>query len=344
MNNYFCVLPFFSYEKSLGSDQNIYCCRLVAGTNIQEVQQAIKNKQRSSACAACWKLEDQGLQSERQIHNQTFDYYADCDLELIEQDAVVNGFSPKIIKLATSTLCNGTCITCGYRSSTAWAKLENQSAINYNVMDTSKINFKEIVQLSFVGGEPLLEKKNFSILEELVSLGNTDCFISLVTNGSISINQKHLSLLSRFKNINICVSIDGIGTRFEYIRWPLKWNQLEHNLRQFDQITQNLSVSCMISNLNIFYYTELIDFFESNQLKYLCKPVLNPSYFAPGNLSDHFKTQVLANNKKYLDQVKSFLEYGPVVLEKFWQEIDRQDKLKGINIENYLPQLATTRI
>jgi sulfatase maturation enzyme AslB (radical SAM superfamily) len=343
MNNYFCVLPFFSYECESNKTQNVYCCRLPAGTDIADVQTAIKNKQRSPACATCWKLEDQGLESERMIHNRTFDHYADRDLELVEQDAVAHGFIPKIIKITTSNLCNGTCVTCNAGNSTAWAKLENQD-IKYKIVDTSTINFKDIIQLSFVGGEPLLEKKNFDILEEIVRLGNTNCFVSIVTNGSIHLTHTQLAVLSKFKNLNICLSIDGVGDQFEYIRWPLKWSKLQHNLNQFKQIAQHVSVSCMISNLNIFYYSELIEFFETNQIDYLCKQIVDPPYFAPGNLPEEFKQQVLEKNKKYHHEVSAFLNYGGGQLEKFWQEIDRQDQLKDISIRDYLPELATTRI
>jgi len=345
MNDYFCVLPFFSYEGSqqLIKDKNIYCCRLPTGTNIHDVQTAIKNKQRSPACKICWDLEDQGLDSERKIHNRTFDYYADRDIDLVEQNAVAHGYSPKIIKLATSSLCNGACMTCGPDSSSAWAALENRSSF-YNTMDTSAIDFENIIQLSFVGGEPLLEKKNFEILEKLIELGNTKCFISIVTNGSIELTTKQLNILNKFKNLNICLSIDGIARQFEYIRWPLKWSRLELNLKQFKQITQHVNVSCMISNLNIFYYTEMIDFFKDNKLNYLCKKIIVPKYFAPGNLSADFKQQVVENNKKYHMEVKAFLTHGDQWLEKFWAEIDRQDQLKKISIKDYLPELAATRI
>jgi hypothetical protein len=88
----------------------------------------------------------------------------------------------------------------------------------------------------------------------------------------------------------------------------------------------------------------LIDFFESNQLKYLCKQIVDPEYFAPGNLPEQFKQQVLKNNRKYHNEVSAFLSYGEEMFEKFWEEIDRQDQLKGIDIKDYLPELAATRI
>jgi len=105
-----------------------------------------------------------------------------------------------------------------------------------------------------------------------------------------------------------------------------------------------VNVSCMISNLNIFYYTEMIDFFKDNKLNYLCKKIIVPKYFAPGNLSADFKQQVVENNKKYHMEVKAFLTHGDQWLEKFWAEIDRQDQLKKISIKDYLPELAATRI
>mgnify|MGYP003704344847 CR=1 FL=1 len=62
-----------------------------------------------------------------------------------------------------------------------------------------------------------------------------------------------LLIISNFKNLNICVSIDGTGSVFEYLRYPLKWNKLTENLKKFKAITPMVSVSAMISNLNIFF-------------------------------------------------------------------------------------------
>jgi MoaA/NifB/PqqE/SkfB family radical SAM enzyme len=349
MNDYFCVLPFFSVELSHKLNKNIYCCRLSQNTDITEVQKSILNFERSPNCSACWQLEDQGLPSERQIHNSTFDFYSDCDIDKIEQDVRSGNYGPQIIKLATSNLCNGTCITCGSTSSSAWAALENQP-IQYEIInDThiSHINWAKIVQLSFVGGEPLLEKRNFKILQNLIDLGNTNCFISLVTNGSLEITERQLEILSKFTNLNICVSIDGTDQIFEYTRYPLQWSVLLKNLQSFKSITSNLSVSCMISNLNIFYYDNIIDFFKQQDLSYLCKQIEYPDIYAPGNLPEEFKELVIKQNPKYANEVTGFLSYGTYSVQKFkdfCDEISRQDQLKNISIDNYLPELATFKI
>jgi len=347
MNNYFCVLPFFSYETSQNGPENIYCCRLLPGTKIDQVQQSILQQERSPACATCWKLEDNQSPSERQLHNSAFDYYADQDIERIEQDVRDGKYQTKIVKLSTSNLCNGTCVTCNRGSSSAWAALENQPIDYVKIMNSTlgDIDWAEITQLSLVGGEPLLEKKNFQILQNLIDQNNTDCFVSIVTNGSVELSRSQLAVLSKFSNLNICLSIDGIEKSFEYMRWPLQWNTLTKNINIFKRQARYVSVSCMISNLNIMYFDQLINFFNEQNINYLCKQIESPRYFAPGNLPDDYKQLVLERNHSKL--VQGFLQCGQYSSELFqrcWTEIDRQDSLKKISINDYLPEFALTRI
>ncbi len=310
------------------------------GTNIENVRNNIKNKTQSAECSTCWKLENQGIKSERQIHNETLDYLFDVSIENLEVASTSTGFNPLSIKIATSNLCNGQCITCNSHYSSAWANLENKT-INYKKLDYLKmdVDWAKIISLSFVGGEPLLEKLNFEILERLIELGNYDCFISIVTNGSLALSNKQKEILSKFKKLNICISIDGTGSVFEYLRYPLKWGTLQSNITEFKKLTSNISVSCMISNINVFYYTDLIDFFKDNQLEYACKQITDPAIFAPGNLPDNVKQLVIQKNSKYSNEVRAFLNcgsYSESMYTAFKQELDRQDKIKNIDRKNYI--------
>jgi sulfatase maturation enzyme AslB (radical SAM superfamily) len=344
MNNYYCVLPYYSVETEFQApSKNIFCCRLRPGTNIEDVRRSIENKERSPACSTCWALEDRGLKSERQIHNETMDYLLDLNLDNIENASITKGFQPVKIKIATSNLCNGQCVTCNSSLSSSWAALEGKSSRyrSFNINELG-INWKEIVSLSFVGGEPLLEKQNFTVLETLIAEGNTNCFISFVTNGSVELSEHQIEILSQFPKLNMCVSIDGVGNSFEYMRFPLQWNRLLTNIGLFKDICE-VSVSCMISNLNIYYYSQFVDFFKDNNINYLCKQVEDPAIFSPGNLPDQAKDMVRNNNTKYMSEVDSFLSTGTYSVEKFdrlKREIARQDALKGISIRDYMPDVA----
>lgn len=346
MNNYFCVLPFFSVETSIeNTDKNIYCCRLSPGSDINKVRNDIKDKKRSKSCSTCWALEDAGLLSERQIHNRTLDFLLDLSLENIEKKSLSDGFNPLQIKLTTSNLCNGQCITCNPKSSSSWAMLEGNptkyAKINHDLLDFG-INWSNIVSLSFVGGEPLLEKQNFKILQNLIDLNNTNCFISIVTNGSISLTNKQFEILEQFPNLNICLSIDGTFKSFEYLRYPLKWDKLLENLKMFKSITKNISVSCMISNCNIYFYSDLINFFREQNLNYLMKQIINPFIFNPSNLKQKAKDIILEKNKEHQNEIHGFLymnKFNEKLYESFLLELERQDNLKKIRLKDYCPEL-----
>ena len=332
MNDYFCVLPFYGAEYT-PSGFTTPCCLLPNNTNIEQLQTGMLAGQRPIACQKCWSLEDQGKMSDRQLKNSAFDFYTDRDIRLIEKDCRDGVFLHQILKLYTSNLCNSTCVTCSPSFSSAWAtlkKVKTFEIISQN--EINKIPYKDLVMLSFVGGEPLFEKKNFDILEHLISIDNTDCYISLVTNGSIQLTQKQQNILKQFKNLNICLSIDGIEKRFEYMRYPLKWNILLENIDFFKSLDIDLFVSYTISNLNIFYYNETVEWFNKQELKHNHNLVTYP---------DHFSVNALPEKIKLGIKQELFGQHSPdddANFSLFLKEIKQQDQLKNISIKDYLPE------
>jgi sulfatase maturation enzyme AslB (radical SAM superfamily) len=333
MNNYFCVLPFFGYEYT-PSGFTTPCCLLPKDTNIKQLQTEMLSRQRPVACQKCWKLEDQGLPSNRQIKNSTFDLYKNRDLNYIEDDCREGKFNSQIIQLYTSNLCNSTCITCGPQASTAWAtlkKIKTFEIIDQTILDS--LVYEDLVILTFVGGEPFYENRNFEILQKLIDVGNTDCYISFVTNGSTNISDKQINILKQFKNLDICLSIDGIGPVFEYLRYPLKWDKLLENIKLYRGLGIYLSVSYTISNLNVLYHEETVRWFNSENLEYNHNLINYPEYFAPAVLPQSVKDQY--------PQLSAFFTgtSDGELLKKFYAEIALQDELKKIKLEDYLPKV-----
>jgi hypothetical protein len=329
MNDYFCVLPFYGAEYN--NNTTTPCCLLPYNTDIDSLRNEMLAGQRPSACAKCWKLEDQGKRSNRQILNQTFDVVTDRDIAYIEQDCH-QSYSPQIIKLYTSNLCNSTCVTCNPTWSTAWGTLNKKPVydiISSNLLDN--IDYANIKMLSFVGGEPLIEAKNYAVLQKLLDYNNTNCRISVITNGSSKLSAERLELLKKFKHLDFCLSIDGVGPVFEYLRYPLKWTDLLDNIELYRQIGIHLSVSYTISNLNVLYHNETVKWFEEQDLEYNFNIVSDPAHFAPGVLPDSVKLQ-------YPELQGFFNEYRPANLISLRYEIIRQDNLKKINIQDYLPE------
>lgn len=337
MNDYFCVLPFYSHEYSNSSTAPVACCLLPLDTDIIELRNKMLLGKKSSSCRSCWNLEAQGKVSERQLKNQALDFYTDRDINLLEQDCKQGSFSTQIVKLYTSSVCNSTCATCGPEASSAWSKLKG-IPIKYDCLSdtvTKNINYSNIKMLSFVGGEPLYEQKNFTILKQLIEEQNTDCFISFVTNGSVPLTKNQISILEKFKNLNFSLSIDGVGKVFEYLRYPLSWDLLINNINLYRSMGINLSVSYTISNLNIFYYKETINWFNEQNLKFNHNIVNYDKWFSPNSLPSTVKKNLYAN---FL--LRSHTETDDDNFKKFISEIKYQDQLKKISIRDYIPLVA----
>ena len=352
----FCVLPWVGREINW-DNQDTHCCLLPNNYNIDQIKLDLLAGVKTSACQKCWNLEEHGLKSDRQVKNSGLDFYWDRDLESIRQDAVNENLNDILmLKLITSYTCNATCISCNASASSSWAQLNRRDnpeiqLDSYKFIDIDKIktkvDFKKLKMLSLIGGEPLYEKKNFDLLEHLVELGNTNVFLSMVTNGSVKLTPRQKQVLSKFKNINFSISIDGIESVFEYMRYPLKWTDLNNNLTFFRELTDNISSNYTLSNLNILYHNETIEWFDKNNIVYSVNPIYGPSWLQPRALP--------VSIKKLLKLQLSAVDYntfiGPVHTDQdqrnfqlMLEQSKKQDTSKKIHMKDYLPELHSMLI
>ncbi len=306
---------------------------------------------RPSECQKCWNLEDQGIKSDRQVKNETLDYYLDRDIEIIKKDAVEQGEKILMLKLLTSFTCNATCVICGPESSSSWNILSQK--INpiipikqYHLVDLEevkqKVDFKNLVALSLIGGEPLYEKKNLDLLEYVLEQGNDRVFLSIVTNGSVSLNSRWKQILSKFRNINFSVSIDGTERVFEYNRYPLLWKDLETNLDFFKTITDNVSSNYTVSNLNVFDHCASVEWFQSQKINFSINPIYAPPHFSPTALPMSVKESISKTFTSLAPEHQITLthsEQDEINYKIFREKIKQQDHAKGIHMRDYLPDL-----
>lgn len=342
-NPAFCVLPFYGIEYP----KKIACC-LMTPHNIEQVKQQMLDGIRPSACNKCWKLEDMGLQSDRQIKNSMLDYYANSDIGVLYQQAKDNNTSVVSYKIDTSSTCNSTCVTCGPASSTAWHKLESKSrsilpkrpVLITKAASKELINFETAISINFRGGEPLLSKTNFFILEQLIEHNNTDCFITFTTNGSIIPSEYQISLLKQFKNLNFNLSIDGTNKVFEYLRYPLAWTDMLKTIEFCKQMQIDISASYTISNLNVMYHKETTQWFKDNSISYINNIVDSPLHYRPAALPLAAKNRIkeLTLDQEIASLLKDHTARDEINYSSAVIDIKKQDLQKGINIADYLPE------
>jgi sulfatase maturation enzyme AslB (radical SAM superfamily) len=203
-------------------------------------------------------------------------------------------------------------------------------------LDGLLIDYKKAKSINFRGGEPLLSSTNFEILKKLIENKNTDCFVSFTTNGSIKLNQAQIEILSHFKKLNFCLSIDGVGKKFEYLRYPLKWSNLLENIEQYKANNIELSASFTLSNINMLYYSETVEWFNKNKIPFLNNPVYQPDYFSPTSLPKKVKEKIMDKNNSMF--ISTHNDQDDLLFEEFLSKIKEQDLLKNIKMQDYVPE------
>jgi hypothetical protein len=341
MSDTFCVLPW--YSKEIRKDYSGACCLLPVIHNIDDIKNKLLSGQQHPDCKKCWDIESTGATSRRQQENIFLDYKLDRDLEKIQQDCIDNQSTTLLYQITTSNLCNQACVTCNSSFSTKWQELDRQMNIAQEsqppIDDFSKqIDYANAKRIEILGGEPLFDSKTFMILNKLRAHNNTDCVVSFVTNGSIELKRSTVDQLKSFENLNICISIDGIGSVFEYMRWPGRWETLLKNIEQYRTIANNISVSYTISAVNALYYNQTVDWFKQNGLPYNHNIVTNPLWASLANMPIKLK-QMLQHHNNFIAEF-CHMNGEENSMSVLAEQISQQDQAKRISIRDYMPEVA----
>ena len=258
------------------------------------------------------------------------------------------------LHLKFSNLCNFACRMCDPYSSNLLAddlrysgpgydslRKNNKAVIKY--INKESVFYKSIFDclpnlnhLWFSGGETLLQEEVWEILNYLATSGySKNIELQLNTNGSIKLNQQELKVLDSFGNLNLQISIDGIGKLAEYIRTNLVW---EKWIANFDEYKDKLghhsgfSVSIAISTFNIHKIKEIADFFElEKKVPVHFNFVVGPIDSTVGyNISEKAKQHLIEiyTTTRYhrKDEIFSFIRNHPKINVNFLTDlIDARD-------------------
>jgi MoaA/NifB/PqqE/SkfB family radical SAM enzyme len=206
-----------------------------------------------------------------------------------------------------------------------------QWALKGGLLDDIINHIDNVELLYFSGGEPLLNKKHNFILNYLIDK-KLSHNISLIydTNGT-QISKKHIELWHAFKKVSLNFSIDGTYEIDEYIRHPIKFDEVltKFNLLKDTDIKVKLQCALGAHNLpdiiNIFTLQE-----EYNFAGVSVSIVHWPEFMQIKYLSDSIKIKCkqefnkLNNNR--LQDMLSALEFDnskPIELQKYFAQLDR---------------------
>jgi MoaA/NifB/PqqE/SkfB family radical SAM enzyme len=281
---------------------------------LQDLENGIEN----STCEVCWSEEKHGRESKRQRENTR-------TLQIKE--------TPQILDLKLGNTCNLKCRTCNPEISSSW--VTEWYDVNYSHVPKNEFmqKFKKIRQIysaentdfwntleewipqcsviDFYGGEPLLVEKSWEILDKCVLDGYSyDQEIHFNTNATMYLNTKQETALKNFKKVNISLSIDGIGEKFEYMRYPGKWNTALDVIEKYSNLSKQndhirIDFCYTVSIYNIWDIVEFDMFVREHypNIRIYYNMLFHPTQFSITNIPEEIKLVVSKRLLDYSDKL-----------------------------------------
>ena len=238
-----------------------------------------------ASCTKCFDEESQGVASKRMWETGTWIEDGVDIQELITQTQKDGTIPEKLVylDLRLGHTCNLKCVMCSPHDSRKWVEdhkkiyplfqaKELKEQMNW---DQKSFNNKwhenpdfwkemyaqipNLKQVYFAGGEPLMIKEHKWFLEEIIRQGHADKILVRYNTNGLLITDDIIDLWKHFKKVKVGFSIDDIGDRNYYIRYPSDWDIVVKNLHTLDNTPNNIhvSIATAIQILNVKTITEL---------------------------------------------------------------------------------------
>ena len=289
----------------------------------QNLRQAFLDGKKPKECQSCWDEEAAGMRSFR--IQWARDKKVDTSKMLFEPVATSG---PRGMDLKLNNVCNLKCRICGPQASSTFLK-EYQERLNITVegsdywisnkilgtANEEVINkwADDLVHLEITGGEPMASPENIKVLDLLIKSGKAkNITVLLNTNGTLY-NKRFLDYVLQFKEITMCISVDDLGSRLEYERYPTEWDIIQENITKFIELrkTHNnlfLTLCPTVSAFNVYYLVDYLEWANTLGIFTYYNILHYPPSHSVKNLPDKLKEIVSARlTHKDFDIVKNFL-------------------------------------
>lgn len=355
------ILPCCKFQPQLYKDQyNIVTHSIEDYRNSQmlaEVKQQFVIGKWPRGCERCKIEEASNIPSKRQLDLERWQHHYD-EYNLDSNQLLT-------VSIAFGNTCNLKCIICNSTASSKWRQEElelygtaapNIESVRKGVIDSITALAPKLTHLDVHGGEPFLSgiDQHHQLLDYYIESGQSqDITLHYTTNGSIFPDSSWRQRWSHYKAVDLQISIDGVGDRYEYLRYPANWDTLCNNVRQyqlFKLTNANFSVSIAhtVSAYNVLYLDE---FFNWCQSKKLPKPWLGklhwPIHLRPGVWPAEAKSFIVdkLNSSQHQD-VRNWAALlqssdNSMHFEEFCHYTQTHDQYRGLSFTETFPELKS---
>lgn len=265
------------------------------------------------SCDYCWQVENQGGVSDRQGYLDNFDYNT---IGLYQQPR-----EPSTVEVNLGNECNFQCTYCGPQFSSKWQQEQSTNPIKFKTdiqhyrlvkkqdeLIDNNLRFlnkyQELDTLNLIGGEPLLNKKLFKMLDEVDNVKN----LHITTNFSCShkVIDNIIERSQRYHSVKLAISLDSTGLVAEFTRWGMDYDKLISNINYLiDNIRDNIEIRILtlVSALTIVDLDRLTDVVNElkqrhSKLTWRLSYCVSPRIQSFATVKDELKLQALDKIKQ----------------------------------------------
>lgn len=353
---------------------------------LKKIRLSMLKNEKIKECERCYKDEEAGYRSHRINENTLWKINLGNEYDEIINEVLSDGTSLSSIyslDLRLGNTCNLACIMCKPEESSKWL---NESKLLTNINNESLKNewtYKSKIDTSYyewykndkfwediknylpllreiiiAGGEPLLIKQQLEFVKYISQTEYAEnILIRYHTNGTII--PDYFKYWEKFKKVQFFFSVDGVGDLLNFVRYPVKWNDVLNNILKVNEQKHqyNITILYTVHALNIHQLPEFTNIIKNLNLKQykihkenifkLIHPslVYYPEYLHPGVLPPHIKERIynsyvknnMSNNingyDKFMGVVNSMMKEDKYYL--YNTLLDYTNKLKEIRTYDF---------
>jgi hypothetical protein len=309
----------------------------------KEVRRAMINGEWHYLCTKCKIAEESNLQSKKRVgFNKQF--LTDDVIEFVKEtkeDGSIDTskFKMKYWDFRMGNTCNFGCRICTESKNSSFIMLEKKLPKNIAVINATTVgdSFNKILneqlqhceEIHFFGGESMIMKEHWQVLEKLVELNKTDTRLCYNINVStLSYAGKHVfDYWDRLNVVKVQLSIDDIEARAEYQRYGTRWDKILANVDAMAEKFGKIEIISAASAYNVLYLTQLHDYFinryPNTKIIFRHCFVVNPPHMAAFILPEDVKLNVINKIKASVEKHKSDLVKFEQIDTLFWTIMSR---------------------
>ena len=243
----------------------------------------MREGKRPKECDYCWRIEDKTQEYSDRVWKSAANW-SQVDKELIFNSDPMDDIYPRYVEVSFSNVCNFKCSYCGPAFSSKWTEEVKAKGpyklyqTHYNGIKQSEVSYpnrednpyieafwkwfpeaaKHMYTFRITGGEPLLSKHTFKVIDYLLANPQPHLHFAINTNAcppgdlweTFVKKIKQLEENKSVKYFSLYSSAESFGENAEYSRDGMDWELFSKNLRYFLDNT-NTSELMLMSAVNM---------------------------------------------------------------------------------------------